>query len=233
MNKKISKTQALFVGGATVITLLIGIPAFAATTNVISSAYSGRFIHKGTRPVVIGTVSAINGPTLTVTTSKGTAYSVDATNASIEKGFGKNETTLALSNIAVNDMVAVQGTVSGNSVTATTVHDGIPVRTATARRSWYGSASQNASFGTVANVDGSTFTLTHKTKTGTSTVTITTTGATTYKKNGQVDTAGDLAVGQRVVVMGTKDSSGNVASATSVNIMVRTPHVAPSNASQS
>ena len=86
----------------------------------------------------------------------------------------------------------------------------------------------NATFGTVASVDGSTFTITRKTREATTTLTIGTDSSTTFKKNGQPDTSTDLAVGQRVVVMGTKDSTGNVADATSVSIMVRGPRAASS-----
>jgi hypothetical protein len=79
----------------------------------------------------------------------------------------------------------------------------------------------HAAFGTVASVNGSTFTLSHKTKTGTKTVTITTTSSTVYKENGKVSTSAVVAVGQRVVVMGTKDTSGDISSAKSVNILIR------------
>jgi len=81
----------------------------------------------------------------------------------------------------------------------------------------------NAVFGTIASLDGSTFTITRATHEATTTITVTTDASTTFKKNGQADISTDLAVGQRIVVMGAKDSSGNVPVATSVNIMVRTP----------
>jgi hypothetical protein len=79
----------------------------------------------------------------------------------------------------------------------------------------------NATFGTVTSVNGSSFTITRKTRETTRTLTIGINSATVFKKNGQPDTSTDLAVGQRVVVMGVKDTSGNVADATSVTIMVR------------
>ena len=79
----------------------------------------------------------------------------------------------------------------------------------------------NAAFGKVTAINGDSFTLTHKTKTGDVSVTIGTDGSTVYKQNGQADVQSDLAVGQRVIVMGVKDTSGNIADATSVNIMVR------------
>jgi hypothetical protein len=70
-------------------------------------------------PVVGGSVTAISGSTLTVTNTSNVTYTVDATNAKIEKG----NAVSSLSSVAVNDNVVVQGTVNGNSVTATSVID--------------------------------------------------------------------------------------------------------------
>lgn len=72
------------------------------------------------QPVVGGNVTAINGSTLTVVTAKGSVtYSVDASNATIDKG----NATSSISNIAVGDNVVVQGAVSGTSVVASSVID--------------------------------------------------------------------------------------------------------------
>lgn len=230
MNKK----QVFAVSGAVAVSLLMAVPAFADTTATSTptgkhaAGFSGHFPGKGGMSKfdgVIGTVSAIHNDTITVTSKTGTVYAVDATNATIQKGFGENATTLTVSNISVNDTVAVQGTVTGDSVTATKILDGIPTRPAGAEKAGQPQALANAAFGTISSVNGSTITLTRATKAGTdSTVTVTTTADTTYKKNGKADTASDLAVGQRVVAMGTKDSSGNISAATSINIMEREPH---------
>lgn len=85
------------------------------------------------RPGVFGTVTAIDGSTITVQ-SRGVGqnaaqatpatYTVDASNAAITK----NNATASLSDIAVGDTIMAQGTVSGTSVTATTIRDGIPQR---------------------------------------------------------------------------------------------------------
>jgi hypothetical protein len=76
------------------------------------------------QPVIAGTVTAISGSTLTVTTSSSSpvVYSVDASSAKVLQG----PTTIALSSVAINDHVVVQGTVSGTSVTASTVIDQTP-----------------------------------------------------------------------------------------------------------
>jgi len=83
-------------------------------------------------PAVFGKVSAIDGTTLTVlgragtTTMATTTFSVDASNAKILKGSAT--TTVSIGAIAVGDFLGIEGTVSGTSVTATTIHDGLPPR---------------------------------------------------------------------------------------------------------
>jgi hypothetical protein len=69
------------------------------------------------QPVIAGTVSAINGSSLTVTTAASTTYTVDASNAKILQG----PNMVALSTITVGSHVVIQGAVSGSSVTASTV----------------------------------------------------------------------------------------------------------------
>lgn len=80
------------------------------------------------QPVIAGTISAINGSTLTVVNSNVT-YTVDATHATIYRGGN----TIQLSGVNTGDLVIVQGTVSGTSVSASTVIDqSKPTSTATA-----------------------------------------------------------------------------------------------------
>ncbi len=70
-------------------------------------------------PVIAGTVTAVSGSTVTITNKSNVIFTVDATNAKIVKG----PNTIAVSGIAVGDMVVVQGTINGNSVVATSVID--------------------------------------------------------------------------------------------------------------
>lgn len=76
------------------------------------------FIGDG-QPVIAGTISAINGTSLTVTTASNVIYTVDASNAKIVEG----QNTVALSAIVVGNNVLVQGTVNGTSIAASTVVD--------------------------------------------------------------------------------------------------------------
>lgn len=71
-------------------------------------------------PGIMGTVSAINGTTLTVTSKEGTVYTVTTTDAKFQ--FGKGSTA-TLADIKIGDTVLVQGTVTGTNVAAKTVLD--------------------------------------------------------------------------------------------------------------
>ncbi len=73
--------------------------------------------HHGVR----GTVSAVSGSTLTVTGQNGTTYTVDASGATTSK-----VQTIRLSEISVGDSVDVGGTVTGTTVTAKNILDGMP-----------------------------------------------------------------------------------------------------------
>jgi hypothetical protein len=77
---------------------------------------------------VFGIVTAVNGDSITVSGRQGTStatttFTVDATNATIRKGAATS--TASVSDISVGDRVAVQGAVSGDTVTATTIFDGM------------------------------------------------------------------------------------------------------------
>ncbi len=70
-------------------------------------------------PVVAGTVSAISGNTVTLKNNSNTEFTIDVTNATVTKG----NSTSSVSGIAIGDNILVQGTVNGNSVTASLVID--------------------------------------------------------------------------------------------------------------
>lgn len=227
MNKS---RKALLVGGAAVVSLIFASPVLAdtATSSTPASHTTGTALkHRivGTavhKPMVSGTVTAITGNSITLLGKNGTTYTVDATNAKVIK----NKVTITVSAIAVGDTLVVSGTTTGSSVVATGIRDGVVSSVKKTGTKPINAKAEmpfgkNATFGTVASVSGSTFTLTKKSGTGTTTVMVTTDTTTVFKKNGQTDTLADVAAGQTVVVMGAKDTSGNV-TATSVNVMV--PH---------
>ncbi|MBU6323748.1 MAG: hypothetical protein KGI41_03840 [Patescibacteria group bacterium] len=222
------KKKALLAGGAAAVSLIIALPVFAAeaVTNGTTppakawQAFGGRLAGRGPGMGVAGTVTAVNGSTITLTSRDGGTYTIDASNASFTKDAG---TAITLADIKVGDTLLVGGNVVTATLTASKIHDGaLPVPSADRGMPF----QKRATFGTVASVSGSSFTLTRRGPGGAATVTVTTDANTTYKKNGQADTFADVTLGARVVVMGTRDASGNVA-ATSVNIMV--PHTTPQN----
>ena len=70
-------------------------------------------------PVIGGNVTAVSGTSITVTNASNVTYTIDAASTTIVK----NGTSTAIGNIAVGDNLIVQGTVNGNSVTASSIID--------------------------------------------------------------------------------------------------------------
>jgi hypothetical protein len=84
----------------------------------------------GMQPGVMGSVVSVNGTTLTVSGHSGmgsatTTFTVDASAAKVIKVSSGKPASSTVSSIAVGDKVMVEGTVSGTSITATTVLDGL------------------------------------------------------------------------------------------------------------
>ena len=72
------------------------------------------------QPVVAGKITSISGSSITITNNSNVTYTVDATNAKFSV---PGVTTPTISSVSVGDNLVVQGTVNGNSVTATSVID--------------------------------------------------------------------------------------------------------------
>lgn len=191
----------------------------AATVNVQIHGGWGAGSGEQHAPGVFGTVSAVSGTTITVS-SKGfgknataTTYTVNAANAAVTK----NGASSSVSSIAVGDSVMVQGTVSGNSVTATKIDDGM--------MGGMGAMDHQGVFGTVASISGSTLTVTSRAMGGHDNDTDSDNGsATTYTvnaasatimKNGATSSLSAIAVGDTVMVQGTV--SGSAVTATKIN----------------
>lgn len=188
-----------------------------------------------TRPLV-GTVSALGTGSFSMvvqasSTAAVTTYTVETGNAKILKA---GTTTLA-SSIQVNDKVAVIGTVSGTTVTAKTVIDGIVPRTTgpptahkggrTGSISGHSFASSTrpfvrpAAFGSVSAIGQGSFSLAEHSKTGTTTFAIDTNTLTTYREGmpahaGHAGTTtasfSTLAVGNLVAVTGTTTGTDEI-----------------------
>ena len=200
--------------------LALARPVFAQTTMSRGFPHSGKMwggdgAH-GRTPGVFGTVSGVSGTTLTVTDSRAnTTYSVDATNAQVMK----NGTSSSVSAIAVGDMVMVQGTVSGSSVVATMIRDGIGME---GGRMMWGKAKgagpeqnlvvqgngQPVIGGNVTAINGTTLTIANKSNV---TYTVDVSGAKIIKM-GTSTPLSSVATGDKVIVQGAVNGTSITAS---------------------
>jgi len=173
--------------------------------------------------MVVGTVTAVNGTTLTVarggfnlmgqaTSSASVTYTVDASNAIVLK----DNATSSIADISVNDHVIVEGNVTGNTVVATTVRD-IVVQNYMGRVGNGGSSTppftgngEPIVAGKVTAVSGSTLTITNSSNV---TYTVDATNAKIVAGiNGEVSSLANIAVGDTVVVQGTVNGTAVTAS---------------------
>lgn len=197
----------------------------------------GLIMRNGAAPGIFGTVSAVNGDTLTVTSverirpeatvsaTSSVVYTVDASNAKIYKGSAT--TTVSVSDIATGDTVMVQGTISGTNIIATVIRDGVFPRSTGGPwmpgRGFDRGASSTSSTvpaihgngepvvgGSVTAISGTTLTITN-----TSNVTYTIdAAAATVVVRGATSTLASVAVGDNIIVQGTV--SGNLVTASSI-----------------
>lgn len=216
--------------------LLVAVPAFAQSTQGGGPGGWGGFGHgpaaAGQRaPGVFGSVTAISGDTITLnskgfgreassTSATATTYTVDATSATVTKD-GAASTVSA---IAVGDNLMVQGTVSGTSVTATRISDGLGKGMPGGMPGARGMASSTRPAamaniqgngepvigGSVTGVSGDTLTVTNKSNV---TYSVDATNATIIK-TGATSTISSILTGDNVIVQGSVN--GNSVTASSV-----------------
>ena len=78
-------------------------------------------------PAILGTVTAINGTTLSVTGKDSGLYTINAASTTVKKFASSTApTTIALANVAVGDTVMVRGQIITASITAKEIMDGVP-----------------------------------------------------------------------------------------------------------
>lgn len=128
---------AALIGGAAA---GVGLTAFAKDEGAKTGGMVG-LMHEGTHATstpgigigvrmhqdVAGTVTAINGSTITVTALAGGTYTIDATNANIKK-FAASSTpaVITIGSVAVGDKVLIRGSITTASMTAGDIFDGAP-----------------------------------------------------------------------------------------------------------
>lgn len=168
---------------------------------------------------VVGTISAINGSSLTVqskgrmmmgnnNTPSATTYTVNVATATIFK----NNATSSLSALVVGDMVLIEGMVNGTSVTATSIHAS-PFRPD--NKDWNKDKvpfiqgnGQPVIGGTVTAVSTSTLTVNNKSGL---TYTVNSANAIVYKNNA-TSTFSNIVVNDTVIVQGAVNGNAVTAS---------------------
>jgi hypothetical protein len=243
MNAK--KIISVTTGLALAASMALAVPAFAQTNTSGHSqlspghtAWQGGGTNRGQgmmRPGVSGIVTAVNVNgninTLTINGRQGfgsttptVSYTIDATKATVRK----NNATSTVSSVVVGDMIAVQGTVTGTNVAATTIFDGV-----TGRMGFNGSLGKNGQghatstratstppavigngqpivAGTVSVVNGNTLTITTASNV---TYTVTIDASSTKILQGQNTVAlSSIVVGNKVLVQGPVNGTSIVAS---------------------
>lgn len=228
------KRTLIITGTIIASTLILGASAYAAAspaqlfrgnrrghTATSTSAFSSAM-----KPMVVGVVSGVNGTIITVNGKNGTTYAVDAANAKITAGFGPKATIESLSAIAVNDQVAVIGTVNGSSVAATAIMEGAgqpPFKGFNKMMHAPRSATSTSVMGTVTSVSGAAFTIESRRRgktasTSADSFSVSTNDATVFMKNGKLDSIADVAVGSHAIVTGAIDPAAHAIAAAGVNI---------------
>lgn len=106
-----------------------GAVAGAATTTTSPPSMSASAPHSGlppsgSPPAVVGTVKSVGDGTFTITSQDGTTVTVDVGSSTTYRDPGVTSPTIA--NVTVGEHVAVFGTDTSNTVTATSVAIGTP-----------------------------------------------------------------------------------------------------------
>ena len=212
MPKTVSKRLVSAAGLALTASLILATPTMAATPKPD---------HPATHPtgqMVTGTVASVSGSVITLTAKNGGSYAIDAANAKIMK----TGATVDASAVQVGDLLMARGTLSGLSMTATTIVDGVKQRPANATNlNAKAHPGENRLLGTISAINGTSLTLTvkgHGSQAAAS-ETVLTNGSTTVTKDQAAATFTDLVTGQNVMAVGTKDAVTGEFTASQIEIV--------------
>jgi hypothetical protein len=218
LNKRSKLFSIVVMPAAAFSMLLLGAGIAHAQTASVSAPVHRGIWHKlgGGEGMVgrgtFGTVAAVAGDTLTVTSRVGkngttTTYTVDATNATVIK----NGSSSSVSAIGVGDTIMVSGTVSGTSITATLIRDGMPqggLKMRTPAQSPLKGNGEPVIGGAVTAINGTTLTVTNK-----SNVTyMVDASAATIVKDNATSSLSTINTGDNVIVQGAVNGTSVTAS---------------------
>ena len=190
--------KTIVIGAASVALTAAGILPFYAFAAPNPRATHPSATHRRFGIERLGTISSINGSSVTLTTKKGVLYTVDAQHAKIMK----DGVSTSLAAVAVGDPIAVIGHAKGDNITARVVFDGPRVREE--RRGLIIG-------GTVTMVAPGEFILapkSHPNRPARPAVTVDTNIDTVITRAGQVVSPDALSTGSAVIVSGTRETNG-------------------------
>lgn len=126
MNKKIAIPFAIAAVS------IIGLSSVLAAEQINYNGRNDNGLQMRNKPLYVGKITAISGNTITIQShSKDRSevtYTVDASSAKISKGFGSDTQTISITDIVAGESIAVEGTLSGTNIAATTISYGMPER---------------------------------------------------------------------------------------------------------
>ncbi len=175
--KKILRKKKRVSQTLPIIAMLAALGVSSLTYSVTASADSGTStttrtsIHmsKGRKQAVGGTVTAVSGTDITVTTPKHGTYTVDASHASFVKfvepstaGTRPATTSATISDVVVGVNIMTRGTVSGTHAVATQVVIGTGLHAKPAAGNKVHSVGKPAASGVIQSIDGSLVTIKDK-----------------------------------------------------------------------
>jgi Domain of unknown function (DUF5666) len=187
----------------------------SSTPNVsapsVSTPARGAGFPDFTPPLVSGTVASVASSSFTVTTRAGSTATVKVTSSTKFSGSG----ITSLSSLKKGTVVAVYGTGTSPSVTATRVAAGLA---GAGRGRFPGggafSGGRSGAFGTITTIGSDSFTVSSRSGT---TETVDVSSATTYSSgSGSLSGLTALKTGEEVIVQGT--TSGSVVKATAIRV---------------
>ena len=204
----------LAISGGAVAGAASGPTSSTTPSTTITEGPGGHHGFGGTPPAAFGTVASVGADSFTVTTHDGTKVTVDVsgTTTYVDPAVA----TPSFADVKVGTHVAVFGTDTSNTVSATKVAVGGPDRDGGGGPGGPrgGDGTPPAAFGTVASVGTSTFTLTSRDGTK---VTVDVSSSTSYMEFGKTSASiADVTVGAHVAVFGT--DTDNTVTATKVGI---------------